>query len=97
MKVLMIGATGAYAGMVLPELKGRGVFVRALARDNANADKARQKGADETVLGDLTDPHSLRAAADGMDGVFHINPAFAPHEAELGVAMVKAAKDAGVK
>ncbi len=93
----MIGATGAYAGLVLPELKKRGVFVRALARDDATAAKARQKGADETASGDLTDPQSLRAAAQGMDGVFHINPAFAPHEADLGVAMVKAAKEAGVK
>lgn len=97
MKILMIGATGAYAGMVLPELKKRGVFVRALARNDANAAEARQKGANETAPGDLTDPQSLRAAADGMDGVFHINPAFAPHEADLGVAMVKAAKEAGVK
>ena len=97
MKVLMIGATGAYAGMVLPELKQRGVFVRALARDDATAAKAQQKGADETARGDLTDPQSLRAAAQGMDGVFHINPAFAPQEADLGVAMVEAAKEAGVK
>lgn len=97
MKVLMIGATGAYAGMVLPELKQRGIFVRALARDDAKAAEARQKGADETALGDLTDPQSLRVAASGMDGVFHINPAFAPQEADLGVAMVEAAKDAGVK
>lgn len=97
MKVLMIGAAGAYAGLVLPELKQRGVFVRALARDESKAAEARQKGADETALGDLTDLPSLRAAAQGMDGVFHINPAFAPHEADLGVAMVEAAKDVGVK
>lgn len=32
-----------------------------------------------------------------MDGVFHINPAFASREADLGVAMVRAAKDAGVR
>jgi uncharacterized protein YbjT (DUF2867 family) len=31
-----------------------------------------------------------------VDGVFHINPAFAPDEADLGVAMVEAAKAAGV-
>ena len=97
MKVLMIGATGTYAGMVLPELKQRGVFVRALARSDDQAAEARQNGADETAPGDLTDPQSLRAAADGMDGVFHINPAFAPQEADLGVAMVEAAKDAGVR
>jgi uncharacterized protein YbjT (DUF2867 family) len=49
------------------------------------------------VIGDLRDARSLRAAAEGMNGVFHINPAFAPGEAEMGVAMVRAAKDAGVR
>ena len=48
-------------------------------------------------MGDLHDPVSLRAAARGVDGVFHLNPAFAPDEAELGVAMVEAAKAAGVR
>ncbi len=97
MKVLMVGATGAYARLILPDLKQRGVFVRALVRDDAKAAEARQRGADETAVGNLTDPQSLRSAAQGMDGVFHINPAFAPQEADLGVAMVEAAKEAGVK
>lgn len=39
----------------------------------------------------------MRAAAEGVDGVFHINPAFAPDEADMGVAMVDAAKAAGVR
>lgn len=97
MKILMIGATGKYAGLVVPELKKRGVKIRALARDDAQASKARERGADETVIGDLRDAASLRAAAEGVDGVFHVNPAFAPDEAEMGAAMVKAAKAAGVR
>lgn len=97
MKVLMIGATGAFAGMVLPALKKRGVSVRALVQNDNKAAEARERGADEVAIGDLTDPHSLRAAAEGADGVFHINPVFAPHEAEMGVAMVEAAKEAGVR
>lgn len=97
MNVLMIGATGKFAGLVLPELLQRGVRVRALARDRASAAAAGRRGAGETVVGDLLDPSSLRAAADGMDGVFHINPAFAPGEAEMGVNMVEAAVAAGVR
>ncbi|MGL5807458.1 MAG: NmrA family NAD(P)-binding protein [Xenococcaceae cyanobacterium] len=97
MKVLMVGATGAYASHVIPELKQRGVTIRALVRDKDKIDPARQQGADEAVVGDLGDAESLRAAASGMDGVFHLNPAFAPNEAELGVAMVEAAKAAGVR
>lgn len=97
MKVLAVGATGRSAGLEVPELKKRGVTVRALVRDESRGDTARRAGADETVVGDLRDPASLRTAAEGADGVFHINPAFAPDEAGMGVAMVEAARDAGVR
>ncbi len=97
MKVLMVGATGKYASLVVPELKQRGVTVRALVRNQDKVDEARQQGAEETAIGDLSNMESLYAAASGVDGVFHINPAFAPNEAELGVAMVEAAKASGVQ
>lgn len=97
MKVLVVGATGKNAGLVVPELKKRGVTVRALVRDDRKAGAARQQGADETSVGDLRDTASLRAAAEDVDGVFHINPAFAPDEADMGVAMVEAAKATGVR
>jgi len=97
MKVLMIGATGKYAGLVLPELIQRGAIVRALVQDESKVEAAHKQGAAETAIGNLRDPASLRAAAAGVDGVFHINPAFAPDEADMGVAMVEAAKAAGVR
>lgn len=97
MKVLVVGATGRYASLIVPKLKQRGATIRALVRDETKADASRQQGADEVVIGDLSAPDSLRAAAAGVDGVFHINPAFAPNEAELGVAMVEAAKVSGVQ
>lgn len=97
MKVLMVGATGANAGLVLPELTKRGVAVRALVRDRSRAESARRRGASETAIGDLSDPASLRAAVEGVNGVFHINPAFATREGEMGVAMVRAAQAEGVR
>ncbi|MCI3273536.1 SDR family oxidoreductase [Streptomyces cylindrosporus] len=97
MKALMVGATGRNAGAVLPELVARGVTARALVRDAARADVALRRGAAETVVGDLADPDSLPPAVDGVDGVFHIGPAFAPDEAAMGVAMVEAARTAGVR
>ncbi|MBW4474502.1 MAG: NmrA family NAD(P)-binding protein [Stenomitos rutilans HA7619-LM2] len=97
MKTLVVGATGNHAHFVVPELKQRGATVRALVRDESKIDAAKQQGADETAIGDLSDPASLHAAANGVDGVFHINPAFAPNEADLGMAMVKAAKASGVR
>ena len=96
MKVLVIGATGKFAGLIVPELKKRGVMVRALVQDNNKAALAKTKGVDEAVLGNLEDEDSLLQASKGMDGVFHIIPAF-QDEIKVGLAMVKAAKNAGVK
>jgi uncharacterized protein YbjT (DUF2867 family) len=93
----MVGATGSNAGAVLPELVKRGVTVRALVRDERRAEVARRHGAADTVIGDLTDPGSLRAAVAGVHGVFHVNPAFDPREADMGLAMVGAARAARVR
>lgn len=92
----MVGATGKYAGYLLPELKRRGVRVRALVRSRESERVARERGADETALGDLQDARGLISAAVGVDGVFHVGPAFALREPQMGVTMVEAAKAAGV-
>ena len=62
MKVLAVGATGQYAGLVIPELQQRGVTVRALLRDRRREAEVRERGADEIALGDLEDLASLRSA-----------------------------------
>ena len=97
MKVLMVGATGVHGSLVLAELTRRGVTVRALTRNEQRAELARSNGAHEAVIGDLSDEASLREAVVGMDGVFHLGPAFVPDETEMGVAIVRAARDAGVR
>ena len=51
MKIMMVGATGKYAGLVLPELKKRGVTVRALVRNEEGARVAQERGADEIASG----------------------------------------------
>ncbi len=96
MRVLAVGATGQFAGLVVPALAAKGVQVRGLVHDPAKADRVRELGADEAVAGDLRDPASIDAALTGVDGVFHVTPAFAPDAAELGIAMVEAATAAGV-
>ena len=97
MKILMVGASGKYAHYVLPELKARGAKVKALVTSEDKRAEAIAQGADDTEVGNLNDEQSLRKAAEGTDGVFHLNPVFAPNEAELGMAMVNAAVAAGVK
>ncbi|WP_287201368.1 NmrA family NAD(P)-binding protein [Mesorhizobium sp.] len=81
----------------MPELIRRNASVPALIRDPENAEKARRLGASEVVTGNLRNPQSLENAVEGVDGVFHIGPAFAPDEACMGVAMVEAAARGGVR
>jgi len=95
MKVLMIGATGKFAGLVLPELKKQGHRVTALVQNENKGKQAEENGADQFVVGDLYDPASLESAVAGMDGVFHIIPAF-NREVQAGLNMVKAAQASGV-
>ncbi|WP_077963920.1 NmrA/HSCARG family protein [Ensifer adhaerens] len=95
--VLVVGATGRFAGLVVPELARRGARVRALVRDETQGAVARSRGAAEVVLGDLRERRSLDRALAGAAGVFHIGPAFAPDEAAMGVSMVEAAVRAGVR
>jgi uncharacterized protein YbjT (DUF2867 family) len=96
MRVLAVGATGQFAGLVVPALVSKGLQVRALVHDRAKADRVRELGADETVSGDLRDRGSIDAALDGVNAVFHVTPAFAPDSAALGIGMIEAATAADV-
>src|SRR5919109_791911 len=96
-KILVIGAAGRTGGLVAQELARRGADVRALLRNRNAAAAAQANGASEIIIGDLRDPDSLKEAVAGADGVFHIGPAFAPDESEMGTAMVEAARRAGVR
>jgi uncharacterized protein YbjT (DUF2867 family) len=97
MKVLMTGATGRFAHLLLPELNKLKITVRALLRDKTRANTLKEQGVDEIAIGDLNNADSLIEAARGVNGIFHINPAFDPNEARQGIDMVKAATKTGVK
>lgn len=92
----MVGAAGRVAALVVPALVARGVTVVGMVRAAPGREIARRRGAQETTFADLRDPASLRAAMTDVEGVFHLNPAFDPHEAEMGTNMVEAARRAGV-
>jgi uncharacterized protein YbjT (DUF2867 family) len=95
--VLVVGATGKFARMIVPELRRRNVVVRALVRDEARAAVARSLGVTEIALGDLRDAESLTRAMPGVNGIFHIGPAFTSDEAAMGVALVEAAQQSSVR
>jgi uncharacterized protein YbjT (DUF2867 family) len=71
-KVVATGATGKFAGLVVPALVSHGIDVRAVVHEPGRKHIPLERGAGETVDADLRDPASLRAALDGADGVFLI-------------------------
>ena len=95
--ILVIGASGRFAGMVVSELARRSVTVRAFLRDPAKADTVRANGATEIAIGDLRDPERLHVALEGVDGVFYIRPHFLEDETVLGLRVVEAAEPAGAR
>lgn len=94
--VLVVGAGGGNAGLLVPALAARGARVRGLVRHQDQMKTVREHGAHEVVLGDLTDRESIREALRGVSRAFYIAPAFIADEAAIGRAFVQDALDAGV-
>jgi NADH dehydrogenase len=71
MKVLVTGGTGFVGERIVHALRARDHEVRALVRDLKRGKTLESWGC-ELVEGDVTDPESLRAAADGVECVVHL-------------------------
>jgi len=99
MTILVTGATGQVGGAVARRLLERDHAVRALVRDPASPRaQALAAGGATLVRGDLSDHASLVAAAEGAEVLFLVTTPAAgvDVEAQQGIAMVDAAKAAGV-
>ncbi len=96
-KVLVVGAAGRFAGLVVPALAGHGVSVRGLVRDEKQGEQARRNGAAEVAIGDLRNRASIDAALRGVGAAFYIAPVYQKDEAQMGLPFVAAAKAAGVR
>jgi dihydroflavonol-4-reductase len=69
--VLVTGASGFIGGAVTRALVARGLQVRVLLRPGT-VPNVPDPEAVEAVPGDLRDPRSVRAAADGCAAIFHV-------------------------
>jgi uncharacterized protein YbjT (DUF2867 family) len=95
--ILVVGASGKFAGLVVPELARRGADIRAVIHDARDEPDVRAAGAQDVVVADLTDPASVAAALRGVERVFYIAPVTLRDEATVGKAFVEAAIGAGVR
>ncbi|HET6738958.1 MAG TPA: SDR family oxidoreductase [Kribbella sp.] len=68
MRVVVAGSTGYLGRHIVRELKDRGHFVRALARDAARLEPVRD-AVDEVFTADATDQKALAGCCDGMDAI----------------------------
>ena len=94
--ILVSGAAGLTGTAVIAALKQRNAEVVALTR-GPSADRLRAAGADHVRQADFRDRGSLAAAMRGVHAVYHICPRMQPDETEIGLAMIAAARDAGVR
>jgi nucleoside-diphosphate-sugar epimerase len=105
-KALVTGATGKVGNAVARALEARGDEVVALARDPARARAVLPDGV-AIAPGDVTDPASVRAAAEGCELVFNAmgvpeqwvrdEGVFERVNARGAETVVRAAADAGAR
>jgi uncharacterized protein YbjT (DUF2867 family) len=95
--VLITGANGMTGRAVLAALRRRGLRVRAMATRESSAAALRESGADETAIASFDDAEALAAAMKGIDTVFHVPPRMKPEEVDNGLAVIAAARAAGVR
>jgi nucleoside-diphosphate-sugar epimerase len=93
MKVALTGATGFIGSHILTELKDHGHDVRALVRDDAQAEVVAARGATPAVV-DLYDRPTLVSLLSDTDGAIHTASPGDATSADLDSAVVDAAIDA---
>ncbi len=91
--ILVTGATGNIAGLVIPELLSGGASVRALVRDSAKAKGLEESGV-KIFQGEFSDQDVLNSAADGVDAVLSITPPN-PDAVSQAANILNAAKKSG--
>src|SRR5881397_1809733 len=70
-RVLVTGAIGFIGPKIVHALRAADLPVRCLVRDPGRARQLESWGC-ELARGDVTDPESLRPAADGCDRIVHL-------------------------
>ncbi|KZT05929.1 NAD(P)-binding protein [Laetiporus sulphureus 93-53] len=106
MTILITGAAGRTSGYVIKALlespNVSAPDLRLLVRSESAIEKVHARFPQlpprpSFVIADFLEASTLPAAVQGVDVVFHNAPTFHPQETAMGIAMIDAAKEAGVK
>ena len=92
--LLITCASGRQASNLLLRLDGDGTWksVRLAVHSPASEDRVKKEYPHyEVVRGELTDPAFVKQIITGATAVFHIGPAFHPHEDVIGFNMIDSA------
>lgn len=92
--ILITGAAGKTGRAVIRALARRGRDARALAYRREQAPMLEALGAREVVVGDIQDPETVAAAAEGVRAIYHICPNMHRREVEIGELVIRAARTA---
>ena len=87
MKILITGGTGFIGTKIVHALRAQNVEMRALVRDPTKASRLDSWGV-ELATGDVTDAHSVLAAARGCTHVIHLVAIIRGRRAEFDRTMV---------
>ncbi|EKM56743.1 uncharacterized protein PHACADRAFT_254037 [Phanerochaete carnosa HHB-10118-sp] len=105
MTILITGAAGRTSGYVLKALLAsdnvKPADLRLLVRSEDAIQKVQfrhqQLPRSSFVVADYLETSTLGPALRGVDIAFHNAPGFSPLESAMGIALIDAAKEAGVK
>ena len=94
--ILVTGATGATGGYALRHLLNRGVRLRALVHSDDERAAALRADGIETVMGDLLEFDTVRAALQDVDAAYFVYP-IRPRLLDATAYFAEAAREAGVQ
>ncbi|MEJ3406081.1 NmrA family NAD(P)-binding protein [Rathayibacter sp. YIM 133350] len=95
--ILVTAAHGNQGRLLIPKLVAGSEPVRAIVRSEASADRLRLLGVHDVLIDDLADPRLLAEAVDGVRAIYHVGPTLSPDEHAMGIALIDAARAAGVE
>lgn len=94
--ILVTAAYGNQGRLLIPKLLAADLPVRACVQSQASARWLRALGVQDVVVGDVSESAVLAEAVRGVDKVYHVGPTLHPRERAMGIAIVDAARAAGV-